>query len=179
MSHFAAQCGVNSHQRQADLVHTARLIEASGVELERFAWCDLHGVLRSKTLVASAAVDAMLGEVGMVSTVMFKDTSDRMAFKVFEPGGAADLPGFEGASNLMLLVDPASYRPLPWAPKTAWLQGELWFPDGRPVAFDTRRILQQALQRLAAAGYGLNCGLEVELHIYRIEDDMLDPEQAA
>ena len=179
MSHFAAQCGAHSVQRQADLAHTARLIEASGVELVRFAWCDLHGVLRSKTLVASAAVDAMLGGVGMVSTVVLKDTSDRTAFKVFEPGGAADLPGFEGASNLMLLVDPASYRPLPWAPKTAWLQGELWFPDGRPLALDTRRILQQALQRLADAGYGLNCGLEVELHIYRIEDDMLDPEQAA
>lgn len=179
MSHFAAQCGIHSAQRQAALAHTARVIEASGVELVRFAWCDLHGVLRSKTLVASAVVDGLLGGVGMVSTVMLKDTADRTAFRVFEPGGAAGLPGFEGASNLVLLADPASYQPLPWAPGTAWLQGELWFPDGRPVALDTRRVLQQALQRLEAAGYGLRCGLEVELHIYRIEDGVLDPEQAA
>lgn len=179
MSHFAARCGIHSARRQAALAHTARVIEASGVELVRFAWCDLHGVLRSKTLVASAVVDGLLGGVGMVSTVMLKDTADRTAFRVFEPGGAAGLPGFEGASNLVLLADPASYQPLPWASGTAWLQGELWFPDGRPVALDTRRVLQQALQRLEAAGYGLRCGLEVELHIYRIEDDTLDPEQAA
>jgi glutamine synthetase len=37
----------------------SRRIEASGLELVRFAWCDLHGVLRGKTLVAAAAAQAM------------------------------------------------------------------------------------------------------------------------
>ena len=48
--------------------------------------------------------------VGMVSTLMLKDTSDRTVFKVFEPGGIADLPGFEFASNLVLLPDPAQLQ---------------------------------------------------------------------
>jgi glutamine synthetase len=30
----------------------------------------------------------------MVGTVLLKDTADRTAFKVFEPGGTRTLPGF-------------------------------------------------------------------------------------
>ncbi len=183
MSSFAQRCGINDDARQAALKRTADLIEASGVELVRFAWCDLHGTLRGKTLVASAAAKAMQAGVGMVSTLMLKDTSDRTAYKVFEAGGVADLPGFECASNLLLLAEPASYRQLPWAPKTGWVQCQPWFQDGSPVALDTRRILEAALARLAAQGFAMQCGLEVELHVYRVTDggrhEQLDPDQAA
>ena len=191
MTSFAELCGVNTAARKLFLEQTARLIEASGVELVRFAWCDLHGNLRGKTLVASAAAKAMQAGVGMVSTLMLKDTSDRTAYPVFEAGGVADLPGFECAGNLLLLADPASYRQLPWAPKTGWVQCQPWFQNGTPVALDTRRILQTALARLATEGLGMRCGLEVEFHIYRIRGDHgdggqaepldphLDPDQAA
>ncbi|HYW58011.1 MAG TPA: glutamine synthetase family protein [Polaromonas sp.] len=182
MNHFAAQCGVHDEARQRGLIHTEKLIAASGVELVRFAWCDLHGNLRGKTLVASAAANAMLDGVGLVSTLLLKDTSDRTAFKVFEAGGTPDLPGFEFASNLMLLADPASYRQLPWARATGWVQGQTWTQDGGAVELDTRRILQAALAKLAQAGFGMKCGLEIEFHIYRITGDgaadALDPEQA-
>jgi glutamine synthetase len=178
---FADRCGIHDEAREQALQHTGRLITSAGLELVRFAWCDVHGVLRGKTLVAAAAERAMRDGVGMVSTLMLKDTSDRTAFKVFEPGGTADLPGFGFANNLMLLADPASFRQLPWTPATGWVQAQPWFQDGRPVELDTRRVLQQALARLAEAGYTMKCGLEVEFHIYRIEDTQaqLDPMQAA
>ena len=183
MSSFAEHCGIHDTQRQHALEHTQQLINASGIELVRFAWCDLHGTLRGKTLVASAAAKAMLDGMGLVSTLLLKDTSDRTAFKVFEAGGTDDIPGFEFASNLLLLADPASFKPLPWAAATGWVQGQPWMQDGTPVELDTRRILQRALARLAESGYGLKCGLEIEFHIYRITGDsphdQLDPEQAS
>lgn len=182
MTSFAQQCGLHDEARQAALALTARLVEASGMELVRFAWCDLHGMLRVKTLVASKAAQAMLDGVGMVSTLLLKDSADRTAYKVFETGGAADLPGFEFAGNVMLLADPASFKQLPWADKTGWVQCQSFFPDGQPVAMDSRRILQTALAQLAAEGYGLKCGLEIEFHIYKINADgltnALDPQQA-
>ena len=158
----------------------AHLIESGGLELVRIVWCDLHGVTRGKTLTAKAALRALDDGIGMVSTLMLKDTSDRTAFKVFEPGGAADLPGFEFAGNLVLRPDPQTFRQLPWAPATGWMQGQPWFQNGQAVELDTRRVLQTALARLQQAGLGLKCGLEVEFHIYRIEDTQaqLDPEQA-
>lgn len=181
MTSFAERCGIHDAAREQALQQAARRIEASGLELVRFAWCDLHGNLRGKTLVASAAARAMREGVGLVSTLMLKDTSDRTAFSVFEPGGTADLPGFSFANNLLLLADPASLQQLPWTPATGWVRAQPWFQDGTPVELDTRRVLQQALKRLAAAGYGMKCGLEVEFHIYRIEDasNELDPAQAA
>ena len=180
MSGFAERCGVHDAAREAALQQTAALIDASGLELVRFAWCDVHGVTRGKTLVASAAAKAMREGVGMVSTLMLKDTSDRTAFKVFEPGGTDSLPGFGQANNLLLLADPASFRQLPWAQGTGWLRTQPFFQDGTPVELDTRRVLERALQRLAARGLGMQCGLEVELHIYRIKNTgaQLDPMQA-
>jgi glutamine synthetase len=181
VSSFAERCGIHDAAREEALARMARLVEAQGLELVRFAWCDLHGVLRGKTLVGSAAARALREGVGLVSTLMLKDTSDRTAFPVFEPGGTASLPGFGFANNLVLLGDPESFRQLPWTPSTGWVRCQPWFQDGQPVELDTRRLLQRALERLAHAGYGLRCGLEVEFHIYRLQDAQaqLDPHQAA
>ena len=181
MTSFAERCGIHDPARELALQQTLRVIEASGLELVRVAWCDLHGVLRGKTLTASASGRAMREGIGMVSTVMLKDMSDHTAFKVFEPGGTAGLDGFEFASNLLLLPDPSGFVQLPWTEGTGWLRSQPWFQDGRPVELDTRRVLQRALEKLSNAGFTMRCGLEVEFHIYRIRDTQaqLDPEQAA
>jgi len=181
MTHFAERCGVHDAARERAIQQTLRLIDGAGLELVRLAWCDLHGFIRGKTVVAAAAERVLRDGIGMVSTLMLKDTSDRTAFQVFEPGGTRSLPGFGQANNLVLLPDPASFRQLPWTQGSGWLRGQPWFQDGTPVEIDTRRVLQRALTRLRDAGYALTCGLEVEFHIYRIRDAgaQLDPQQAA
>ena len=182
MASFAARCGVDETSLASLQADVARSIEAHGIDLVRIGWCDLHGVLRGKSLVAAGVAGALRSGVGMVSTILLKDTSDRTAYRVFEPGGADALPGFGFANNLLLLPDPASFRVLPWAPATGWLRAQAWFEDGTPVPLDTRRVLQQALARLERAGFDLRCGLEVEFHIYRLRSDAdpsLDPQRAA
>ncbi len=168
---------------QDAIARAVEKIMSERLELVRFAWCDTHGMLRGKTLTAVAAIRALRAGVGMVGTVMLKDTSDRTAYKVFEPGIVDELPGFEFAANLLLVPDPDSLRVLPWAEKTGWVQCQPVFQDGTPVPYDTRRQLQLALARLAALGLGMVCGLEVEFHIYRLRDAVhgpdLDPDTAA
>ncbi|MBC7603829.1 MAG: glutamine synthetase [Ramlibacter sp.] len=180
MISFAARCGIHDDKREARIAQLMRVIGESGVEQVRFVWCDLHGVTRGKTLMTDAAERAMREGVGMVSTLMLKDTSDRTAYKVFEPGGASGLAGFEFASNLMLLPDLSTFRQLPWVQGTGWLQCQPWFQDGTPVEYDTRRVLQAALRKLGESGLQMKCGLEVEFHIYKIVDTQaqLDPAQA-
>lgn len=182
MTSFAQRCGVHDAAREAACARLLQRLQAAGAEQVRIGWCDLHGMLRGKSLMPGALPSALHDGLGMVSTLLLKDTSDRTVFKVFEPATQDELPGFVnlvGAGNLLLLPDPDSLVMLPWAPGTAWLRAQPWFADGTPVALDPRRALQAALARLAEAGYGLRCGLEVEFHIYRIRQDTLDPAQAA
>ena len=163
----------------------ADLIAASDLERVRFLWCDPHGILRGKSLTADFAAKTLRSGtgIGMVSTLMLKDTSDRTAFKVFEAQIAQDLPGFEFANNLLLHPIVDSFRVLSWANKTAWILCQPHFQDGALVPFDTRSQLQRALARLASHGLGMTCGLEVEFHIYRLQnphhDDALNPKHAA
>jgi glutamine synthetase len=127
MTAFAQRCGIHDMPRAAACEQVLKAIAEQHIERVRIGWCDLHGVLRGKTLMAHAVADALHEGIGLVSTVMLKDTSDRTAFKVFEPGLADELPGFRQANNLMLLPDPASFRVLPWSPSTAWMQAQPWF----------------------------------------------------
>ncbi len=182
-STFAEQCGQNSPQRQAEVQRVLSLAQASGLEWTRLVWCDVHGSLRGKTWVTSELATAFAEGLGMVSTLLLKDTSDRTVYKVFEAQIKQALPGFEGASNVLLLPDPSTFKILPWAEKTGWLLCQPWFPNAQPVPYDSRRILQTALEKLALKGWGLRCGLEVEFHIYKLNDplhgDDTDPAQAA
>lgn len=177
---FAERCGVHDADRERRVQVALQRMVAARCELVRLSWCDLHGILRGKTVVASAAESALRNGIGMVSTLMLKDTSDRTAYQVFEPGGTDSLPGFGQANNLVLLPEPEQMHELPWTSGTTWLRCQPWFQDGSPVELDTRRVLQRALHRLQAAGFAMKCGLEVEFHIYRIDDAgaQLDPEKA-
>ena len=178
MSTFARRCGVHDAAREAAAEQALRRIAEAGLHTVRVAWCDVHGLMRAKALTPAALRRALAEGVGMVSTLMLKDTSDRTAFKVFEPGGTQALAGFGQANNLVLLPDPASFQVLPWLPGTGWMRADPWLDDGSPVQWEARRVLQRSLARLAQAGYGMRCGLEVEFHVYRLastaaEDDPL------
>lgn len=175
MTPFAERCGVWSAAASERLL---REVQERGLERVRVAFADLHGLHRGKTLMPQALRSALSSGIGVVSTLLLKDTADRTAFKVFEPGALAGLPGFGPANNLVLVPDPSSLVLQPWAPGSGWLRGDLFFDDGRPVTVDPRRVLRAAVEALAAAGYGLTCGLEVEFHVYRIAAEALDPAQA-
>ena len=77
---------------------------------------------RGKTLVASQTAQVMRDGVGMVSTLLLKDSADHTDFKVFEPDGTEGLLGFGFGANVLLVADPASFKQLLWADKTGWVQ---------------------------------------------------------
>ncbi len=177
---LAERCGAQGPAREAACAALLERVRREDLAFVRIAWADLHGTLRGKTLVlpGPALEGALQDGIGMVSTVLLKDSSDRTAFKVFEPGALAGLPGFGSANNVQLLPDPAAFHRLPWAPDTGWLRAEPYWDDGSAVAADPRRVLQRALAELAERGLSLRCGLELEFHLHRIDGDALAPAQA-
>jgi glutamine synthetase len=149
-----------------------------GIKAVRFSFADQHGVLRGKTLSASAAEAAMDRGVTVTSTLLLKDTSHRTVFPAFTPGGGLGMSEMQGAADILMIPDETTFKVLPWAPDTGWFLCDLKFPDGREVPFSTRSILKRALERLERSGYEFVAGLEVEFHVFRIRDPHLQPADA-
>src|SRR5215207_6974149 len=150
----------SAEQRRAAAA-VEREIKRRKLEVVRFAFCDQHGVLRGKTLVASEAARAMRAGVTMTSTLLAKDTSHRTVFSVFAKGGGMGLDEMEGAGNFVMVADPTTFRVLPWANNTGWMLCDVYFPNGKPVPFSTRALYREALAKLNQSGFDFFAGLEV------------------
>lgn len=153
-------------------------IENHDLEVLRLSYADQHGILRGKTVVAKEAGQVMRNGCSITTTLLAKDTSHTTVFPVFSPGGGFGIPEMENAGDFIAVPDPSTFQILPWAPKTGWLLCDGYLANGVPVPFSTRQILKHALGQLADAGYDYIAGIEVECHIYRLEDPMLQPEHA-
>jgi glutamine synthetase len=173
---FVERHGLWSDAQARAAAEIDKRISRSKLELVRFSFPDQHGVLRGKTLVAGEASRALRSGVAMTSTLLAKDTSHRNVFPVFEEGAGMGVPEMGGAGNFIMVADPATFRVLPWAPNTGWLLCDCYFANGRPVPIATRRLYRDALAKLAASGFDYFAGLEVEFHLFKIEDPRLAPE---
>jgi glutamine synthetase len=175
---FVDRHDLRSAEQRRAATAVEREIKRRKLEVIRFAFCDQHGVLRGKTLVVSEAATAIRAGVTMTSTLLAKDTSHRTVFPVFTAGGGFGMREMEGAADFLMVADPLSFRVLPWVPGTAWLLCDIYFADGRPVPFATRNLYWSVLDRLRQRGYDFVAGLEVEFHIFKLEDPKMSPEHA-
>jgi len=156
----------------------AQRIKKEKLELIRFSFADQHGVLRGKTLIAADALGALGSGVTMTTTLLAKDTAHKTAWPVFTAGGGFDMAEMQGGGDFVMIADPATFKVLPWAPNTGWLLCDIFFGNGKPVPFSTRQILRDALSRLAAEGFAFRAGLEVEFHLFKLENPRLTPTDA-
>lgn len=161
---------------EASAALLARVAEA-GLETIRVVFADQHGLLRGKTVVSEALGSVLRNGLAAPSTLLLKDTSHRTVFPVWseDPGIGAGL--MRGASDVLMVPDPASLRILPWAPHSAWLMADVAFRDGTPIPFTSRTVLAQAEASLAAQGMRALMGLEVEFHVFERLDTGLDHAQ--
>ncbi len=75
---------------------------------------------------------------------------------------------------MVMVPDPATFRVLPWSPRTGWLLCDLVFRGGAPVPLSTRALYRAQLARLERAGYAFVAGLEVELHLFELTGERLE-----
>jgi glutamine synthetase len=176
---FVERHGLWTDAQARTAVAVEKAIKRKGLELVRFSFPDQHGILRGKTLVAAEVSRALRTGVTMTSTLFAKDTSHRNVFPVFEAGAGMHIPEMGGAGNFIMVPDPGTFRILPWAEKTGWLLCDSYFPNGRAVPIATRTVYRDALSKLAGAGFDYCAGLEVEFHLFKIDDLRLTPDTIA
>jgi glutamine synthetase len=171
----------DAQARQANAV--AQAIKKHKLELVRFSFADQHGVLRGKTVVAADAPALMRSGVTMTTTLLAKDTAHKTVYPVFTSGGGFAMAEMQGGGDFVMVADPSTFRVLPWtgkdgAPNTGWLLCDTYFTNGKTMPFSTRQLLRDALAKLAAAGYDFLAGLEVEFHLFKLENPRLMPADA-
>jgi glutamine synthetase len=175
---FVERHGLWSSEQKEAASRLRKIVEDEKLEVIRFSFPDQHGILRGKTLVASEALASLESGCTITTTMLAKDTSHRTVFPVFTAGGGFGMREMEGAADVLMVADPLSFRVLPWASATGWLLCDLHFADGRPVPFATRHLYREVLAKLNQRGYDFVAGLEVECHIFKLEDARMSPEDA-
>ncbi len=175
---FVERHGLSSKGAEEAGRRILKQVEERGIEVVRCVFVDQHGVSIGKTLVASAFGDALRNGCTIGTSLFLKDTSGRTVYPVFTPGAGTGIEEMTGITNAIMVPDPDTFHVLPWAENTAWVLCDLYFDNGKPVPFSTRAVLKDALKTLGEAGYDYTCGLEVEFHLFKLEDAHLTPEKS-
>jgi glutamine synthetase len=161
------------------LVDLRERIRQNGLAWLRLVIVDTHGLTRCKTVPITQLDSVLSNGVRFVNTLLLKDTACKTAWPVFSKGGGMGDIRFEGAGDVIAVPDPASFKVLPWVDKTGWLLCDLFMPDGSRCPWDTRAMLQGAVDALLQKSMRYQVGLEVEFHVYRLLDTQLGVSQAA
>ena len=175
---FVERHGLWSGEQREASERLRRSAEEHKLDSIRFSFPDQHGILRGKTLVAAEALRVLESGCSITTTMLAKDTAHRTVFPVFTAGGGFGMTEMQGGGDVIMLPDPTTFRVLPWVPGTGWVLCDLYFADGRPVPFATRALYARVLETLAQRGYDFMAGLEVEFHIFKLEDPKLAPGHA-
>ncbi|MDP3078811.1 glutamine synthetase family protein [Bradyrhizobium sp.] len=175
---FVGSHGLWSKEQKEAASRLRQIVEQRKLEVIRLSFPDQHGILRGKTLVANEALASLESGCSITTTMLAKDTSHRTVFPVFTSGGGFGMKEMEGAADVLMVADPTTFRVLPWTPGTGWLMCDLYFADGRPVPFATRNLYRGVLAKLAQRGFDFVAGLEVEFHIFKLENARMSPEHA-
>jgi glutamine synthetase len=175
---FVARHALWSDEQKEAATRLRRIVEEKNLETIRLSFPDQHGILRGKTLIASEALASLESGCTITTSLLAKDTSHKSVFPVFSAGGGFGMREMEGAADALMVADPTTFRVLPWSPTTGWMLCDIYFADGRPVPFSTRHLCRSVLNKLFARGFEFVAGLEVEFHIFKLDDAMMAPENA-
>lgn len=154
------------------------LINAEGIETVRVVFVDQHGILRGKTLVATALKSAFENGVKVPSTLLLKDTSHRTAFPIWSGIGEVAGMRFSGANDVILRPNPKRFYQIPWSPQSALILCSVEDRNGNEISISSDAILSTAQKALKEAGYVAIFGLEIEFQIFRTIDECLSHDKA-
>ncbi|MCB1382022.1 MAG: glutamine synthetase [Notoacmeibacter sp.] len=170
---FAGKHGLLDEEGFRRAAEICAEMEAGEFETVRLCFADQHGILRGKALVAEALEGAFRNGVAMTSTLLLKDTSHRTVFDVWEADAGLGRGLMTGASDVVMIPDPRTFRAIPWSPHSALILCDLALPDGSTLRLSPRAILRKAVAKLNEAGFDALFGLEQEFFVFDVTEPRL------
>ncbi|MBX2886736.1 MAG: glutamine synthetase family protein [Granulosicoccus sp.] len=160
-------------KRSAAAEQVVASVSEQGIETIRVLFADQHGILRGKTIVVEDIKAALDSGMRITSTLLLKDTSHTTVFPVWGDDAGFGKGKMIGASDLIMLPDPETFRVLPWTSDSASILCDLFSQEGEAIPLSSRHILKAAVNRLTEIDMAFICGLEVEFYVYRLEEHRL------
>lgn len=130
------------------------------IALVRFLYCDNGGVIRGKATHVDRLADRMRTGIGLTKAMQAMNSLDQL-----QP-----VEGMGPVGEVRLVPDPETFAILPYAPNTAAMLVDHVRLDGEPYEAGPRNFLRRMSDRLAERGMVLQCAVENEWSLARVED---------
>jgi glutamine synthetase len=141
----------------------------AGVRLVRFLYCDNGGVIRGKLTHSDGLAGRLQGGIGL--------TVAMQAFTMLD--GLEPFKGMGPVGEVRIMADPATYKVLPYAPRSAAMTADLLTLDGQPWAACPRSFLKRMIARAAEHGIVIQAAMENEFVLCREVDGKILPADEA
>jgi glutamine synthetase len=167
---FLARTGLDTAGHKAGLAEIVARITAENIDVVRIVFVDTQGLTRVRPIEARHFASAARNGVPFTTALFAMDSANNIFQNVFAKDGGFGRETMGGAGDMLAVPDLASFRVLPWAPRTGWVLSDLYLSDGAPCPFDPRRVMRSACAALAARGLTFIGGVEVECHVLKLVD---------
>lgn len=137
------------------------LKQAHDLQLVRFLYCDLGGVIRGKTTHVDHLASRMESGIGLVKGMISMTSLDFLA-----PGAT-----FGPVGEVRLIPDPGTFVRLPYAPRSGQMVCDMLELDGEVWAYDPRAFLKSMIARAAEKGMFIDAVFENEFYLLRKTED--------
>jgi glutamine synthetase len=136
-------------------------VSAGTLDTVLLALTDMQGRLQGKRLTASHFLDTVAEHGAEGCNYLLAVDVDMRTVDGYE------MSSWErGYSDMLLLPDLDTLRPVPWQEGTAMCLADVAWPDRTDVLASPRQILRSQLARLAERGWSANAGTELEFIVF-------------
>lgn len=130
-------------------------------ERVRVAIADIDGVLRGKYLHRDAFAAALDHGFGFCNGVFGWDCADSLYDNCAYTGWHTGYP------DARVLIDPATFRRVPWDDGVAFFLGDVVRDDGSSLEISPRQLAKSVLSRAGDMGFDVRVGMEFEWFNFR------------
>jgi glutamine synthetase len=136
-------------------------VAQGAVDTVLLAMTDMQGRLQGKRLTATHFLDEVVAHGAESCNYLLAVDVDMRTVEGYE------MSSWErGYSDMLLVPDLDSLRPVPWQEGTAVCLADVAWLDGSEVVASPRQILRRQLARLAERGWTANAGTELEFLVF-------------
>ncbi len=167
---FAERYSLRSKAKLEQLAEVTARIKEADVEVVRVLIVDTSGKLRTRPLEARHFAQAVRNGVPFSTALFAMDSANNIFQPVFSADGGFGRTSMGGAGDMLAIPDLSTFRVVPWAKNTAMVMADLYLSDGEPCPIDPRAVMRKACAALDEQGLVFVGGVEVECHIFKVND---------